>query len=231
MVYEEVSMKKQLTIVTNPKNDKGSVSYVKSIKRIAKEQFADEINILEAKVRTQEEFETLLNSPFCEGKVLCIEPHDFVFNETNYHRNAENMQVVDAVIDLLHHYDDYKFKKILIVGRGAIGQELDYRLQNMAKIVCMARYRDRDRLNKEFVNQFDAVINCGPADSEIKLFYTGLLIDVAGTFKVETETHADIEDNVEVTKTPQCDIIKRGTIGKATTYKMLDEVVNGNESR
>lgn len=214
--------KSQLIVVTNEKNDKNSKSYLKKIKKIWKEEYIDEIDILETKepINDQKEFEKFIKHN--RGSILCLYPTSLYIPPKQQHRNAEKNQVAQVLANMVSRLNPNK--KILVIGSGNVATKLESILDDNKQIVMRVRYRNLDFLSNSFLNQFDILINCARHDSEVQLFYSGVVFDCAGTFKAVDDYEYNQDIRVEYIERPVPLITTRGEIGSQTTRMMLEEV-------
>ena len=215
-------MKPTLIVVKSPQNDKNSESYLKRIKSYWKDYYDDGINldIPKEPFETQEQLNKYLKRN--SGSVLLLHPTELKLYGKDQMRNIENDQVVSAVLSLVPP-SNY-CSKVLIVGSGNIGTKLCNELRFNGKVVATCSYGDIGLLDEDFLNKFDLLINCTRYDANVELFYSKMVIDVAGNFKPLIKKYWD-DINIEYSEKPNPTIIRRGAIGIKTADLMLQDVI------
>jgi hypothetical protein len=215
------NMKKNLIVVRSPQNNKGSFGYLNKIKKIKKEFYNDEINIIETKLKTQEDFECVLRQH--DGKVLLLEPTNFEFPPLLQGRNIESNQVVDAIFSFIPTTTK-EYSKILVMGYGKVGKELANRL--ITQKYCVSVIRSNNTFNDEDMSKFDIIVNCTSGELP-GWFYNGTVLDVGGNWKSNKKYVPTNFYGNDITGVYECkpNIISCGSIGTATALMMLEEVL------
>lgn len=207
--------KKDLIIIENSQNDKGSKYYLNQIRKQWRESFQDSINLIVYSIDSQAVLEEvlLLNST---AKVLLLTPTDLCIPSHMEHRNAEQNQTAKWVVEQIRDEDDglQSITEILLVGKGRISQEI-FKELCLNDGYCVTMYGSKfrpDRAGGNYGNNFDIVVNAVSqgAGTWLEAEYA-TVYDVSGTF----------------TNTRLNNIITMKEIGIATTLMLLNDIKNG----
>ncbi len=87
---------KELILIKSPQNDKGSQNYANKIKSLAT---LNEVIVVEMEICDQDTLNTVLDTT--SEKCLILNPTNLVFPGKHKHRNAEDGQIIDAILILL----------------------------------------------------------------------------------------------------------------------------------
>jgi len=206
---------KKLLLVKSPGNNKGSHGYANKIESLASKL---DVCIDPVFIETQEKLNELMDKT--DSKCILLNPTNLIFPHEHRDRNVENNQVVTAIMSCLT-----QFKKnesvFLLMGYGTVGEPL-FKYMKSLKYNVMP-ISSNANLTTEFVNQFDAIINCTDG-KEVGYHYSGVVIDVSKNWKTKDKVSKDTTGDVpvEVIRRPHPHIISCGEIGDITTRLMLE---------
>jgi hypothetical protein len=209
--------KKDLIIIENSHNDKGSKYYLNQIRKQWRESFQDSINLIVYTIDSQAVLEEvlLLNST---AKVLLLTPTELCIPSHMEHRNAEQNQTAKWVVEQIRSDNDgyQETTEILLIGKGRINQYIFNELC-IKDGYCVTMYGSKFKPYKiasHWGKDFDIIVNAISQDSETKLKVDwSEVYDCSGNF-VRLEGY---DNNITTMK----------EIGIATTLMLLNDVKKG----